>query len=42
VAAAVEAKFPKPFMGLKTNSRPDLSFYLHLKPSSEVMQALVR
>ncbi|KAJ7305504.1 hypothetical protein DFH08DRAFT_825004 [Mycena albidolilacea] len=40
VTSAVKSKFPKPFVVSKTNSRPDLSFYLRLKPPPEVMQVL--
>ncbi|KAJ7303800.1 hypothetical protein DFH08DRAFT_825580 [Mycena albidolilacea] len=40
VASAVAVNFPKPFQVPKTNPGQDLSFYLHLKPSAEVMQAL--
>ncbi|KAJ7347911.1 hypothetical protein DFH08DRAFT_866885 [Mycena albidolilacea] len=40
VAAAVKSKFPKPFKAPKNNPGQDLSFYLRLKPSADVMQAL--
>ncbi|KAJ7889572.1 hypothetical protein B0H14DRAFT_3429574 [Mycena olivaceomarginata] len=40
VASAVESKFPKPFKAPKTNPGQDLSFFLRLKPTAEVMQIL--